>query len=326
MENNNDCCVIGIDTSCYTTSLALVDTKQNLVWEKRIVLDVPLGQRGLAQSEGFFKHVVNLPLLFTDLQRNLLGKKIKAVAASVRPRPVENSYLPVFRVGESQGRSLAAVLEVPFVEVSHQEGHLAAGLWSTGTQLPRPFLAIHISGGTTELLLVKESEQKENFFQIDILGSSLDLHAGQLVDRVGVFLGMSFPAGKELESLANQGEAGKETIPSAVRGYNLSFSGAETKALRLIGGGSKPADVALAVLQCLANSLEKIIRKAVLQYQISQVLLVGGVAANQYLRQRLSKRLEHPGVGIKLYFAKPQFSSDNAIGTALLGLQARNII
>mgnify|MGYP005836821453 CR=1 FL=1 len=323
MENNNGC-VIGIDTSCYTTSLALVDKRKNLLWEKRIVLDVPLGQRGLAQSEGFFKHVSNMPLLFADLQKHLSGKQIKAVAASVRPRPVENSYLPVFRVGESQGRSLAAVLSVPFVEVSHQEGHLAVGLWSAGLQLPKPFLAIHISGGTTELLLVKEPERKDNFFQIDILGSSLDLHAGQLVDRVGVALGMSFPAGKDLEALANQGEAGKEVLPSAVRGYNLSFSGAETKALRLIEAGSKAADVALAVLQCLANSLEKIIRKAILQYQISQVLLVGGVAANQYLRQRLSKRLEHPGVGVKLHFAKPQFSSDNAVGTALLGLQARD--
>lgn len=324
--NQRDGYIIGIDTSCYTTSLALVDESKNLLWEKRIVLDVPLGQRGLAQSEGFFKHVINLPLLFKDLQKRLPGRQIKAVAASVRPRPLENSYLPVFRAGESQGQALAAVLGVPFVEVSHQEGHLAAGLWSAGVQLPEPFLAVHISGGTTELLLVKEPKKEKDFFQIDILGSSLDLHAGQLVDRVGVALGMSFPAGKELEALAKQGELGKEMLPAAVRGYSLSFSGAETRALRLIAGGSRGEDVALAVFQCLANSLEKILRKAILEYKIFQVLLVGGVAANQYLKERLRKRLEHPGVGAQLYFAKPQFSTDNAIGTALLALEARNNI
>jgi len=313
---------LGIDTSCYTTSVALMDRERKLVWEKRIVLDVPLGQRGLAQSEGVFKHIANLPILFREIGELLPKKKIAGVAVSTRPRPLADSYLPVFRVGESQGRSLAAILGCPFVEVSHQEGHLMAGFWSAGVELSPPFLAVHLSGGTTDLLLVKEKEKEDFFFEIDVLGSSLDLHAGQLVDRIGVALGLPFPAGKDLEVLARQGVMGKEFLPSVIRGYNISLSGAETKALRLISSGAQKEDIALAIIQCLANSLEKIIRKAVEEYQIFHILLVGGVASNQYLRERLKKRLEHRAVGAKLYFAEPQFSSDNAVGTALLGIKA----
>lgn len=313
--------VIGIDTSCYTTSVALVDRGENLLWEKRIILDVPLGKRGLAQSEGIFKHIENLPVLLSFLGTYLEKKRIVGVAASIRPRPIANSYLPVFKAGEGHGRSLASVLGSPFIGVSHQEGHLMAGLWSAGMELARPFLAVHISGGTTELLLVRDGKEKDRFFEIDILGASSDLHAGQLVDRIGVALGLPFPAGKFLEELALQGEAGKEVLPSSINNYNINLSGAETKALRLIYQGARSSDVALAVQQCIANSLEKIIRKAINEYKIPQVLLVGGVASNQYLRERLSKRLEHKAVGAKLYFAQPQFSSDNAIGTAILGLR-----
>lgn len=311
--------ILGLDTSCYTTSLALVDTSGNLLWEKRIILDVPLGKRGLAQSEGVFQHGRNLPLLFSALKEILEGKKIIAIAASTKPRPYQESYMPVFTVGEGYGKALAVVLNVPFFAVSHQEGHLQAGLWSAQANLTTPFLAVHLSGGTTELLLVEKG--KDSIYQLEILGGSLDLHAGQLIDRIGVALGLSFPAGKEFDLLSQKSQITDSPIPSSVSGYNINFSGAETKGLKLISQGTKKEDVALAVLKCVANSLEKIIRQAVEQYKISNVLLVGGVAANSYLRHRVSYRLEHPAVGAKLFFAKPEYSGDNAVGPALLALQ-----
>lgn len=310
--------ILGIDTSCYTTSLALLDREKNLLWEKRMILNVPLGKRGLAQSEGVFQHVKNLPLLFSALKEDIGKKEIMAIAASTRPRPLVDSYMPVFKVGEGHGRAVAAILDVPFVSVSHQEGHLQAGIWSSGEKIEPPFLAVHISGGTTELLLTKKGEK--NLFETKILGTSTDLHAGQLVDRVGVALGLSFPAGKQMDLLASQGKASEMFLPSAVNNYNISFSGAETRALKFISQGKDKKEVALVVLKCIANSLEKVIRKAVEEQKIKTVLLVGGVAANSYLRQRLKQRLEHRAVGASLYFAQPEFSSDNAVGTALSAL------
>jgi len=321
--------VLGIDTSCYTTSLALVDTRGRLIAQQRRLLKVKPGERGLRQTEAVFQHTGNLPELAELLVQEVgpeikLGNKIIAVAASTRPRPVAGSYMPVFKVGEGYGRTLAGVLGVPFVATSHQEGHLIAGLWSGQGPADRDFLAVHLSGGTTELLRVRRLETgEEDTFREEILGSSLDLHAGQLVDRVGVSMGLAFPAGPRMEELAKQADGKDEEIriPSSVKGYDLSFSGAETKAVQLLSLGVAQAAVARAVEKCIANSLEKVIRRAVEEQKLSQVLLVGGVAANNFIRFRLKQRLEHPAVGARLFFADAAHSTDNAIGIALIGAE-----
>jgi N6-L-threonylcarbamoyladenine synthase len=244
---------------------------------------------------------------------------IKAVAAATRPRPVERSYMPVFTVSAGQGRILAAALRVPFLATTHQEGHIQAGLWSAGWQPYGPFLAVHLSGGTSELLQV---EKQAGGFNISRMGGSLDLHAGQFVDRVGVLLGFRFPAGPQLEQLAQQAGSERVSLTSAVRGYDYSFSGPASQAERLLAAGTPAAAVARAVEQCLANTLERVLRRAIEETGIKEVLVVGGVAANRYLRQRLCHRLEHRAVGGRLHFAAPEHSSDNAIGVALLGREA----
>lgn len=323
--------VLGIDTSCYTTSLAFVDIKGCVRAERRRILPVKQGERGLRQGDAFFLHGKQLPVLmeelFADLRSQAVSIHTKAVAVSVRPRPWEEAYLPVFRAGELVGRSLAVALDVPFIATSHQEGHIMAGLYSApeagvdqGSQSfqSSSFLVVHLSGGTTELLQVNPLDDGVGF-HIEKMGGTTDLHAGQFVDRVGVALGLPFPAGPHLERLAMECDSEGETFPASVKRYDVSFSGAENQALRRIAAQASSPDVARGVERCLASTLDKILRKAVEETGTRQVLIVGGVAANTFLRARLRGRLEHRAVGAKLAFATPQLSGDNAVGVALLG-------
>ncbi|MFD2170900.1 O-sialoglycoprotein endopeptidase [Tumebacillus lipolyticus] len=308
--------VLGIDTSNYTTSVCLIDEAGQIVKEARRLLQVEQGERGLQQSAALFQHVQHLPALVESLGD--LSGSLRAVCASARPRRIEGSYMPVFTVGSGMGRALAATHGVPFLETTHQEGHIAAGEGSAGVVPADHFLAVHLSGGTTDLLEIK---RLADGYEIAELGTSIDLHAGQLVDRVGVALGLPFPAGQHLERLARESAEEQVTLPSPVDGYNLSLAGPESAAMRLIAAGTKPADVARAVEGCIAKGLEKVLRKAVEEKGVKAVLIVGGVAANLYIRERLIKRLEHRAVGAKLYFALPNYSTDNAFGVARLGLQ-----
>lgn len=308
--------VLGIDTSNYTTSVCLIDEAGQIVKEERQLLLVEQGERGLQQSAALFQHVQNLPVLVERLG-DLTGK-LRAVIASTRPRRLEGSYMPVFTTGSGLGRALAATHGVPFFETTHQEGHIAAGEGSAGVVPADHFLAVHLSGGTTDLLEVR---RLADGYDIAELGTSTDLHAGQFVDRVGVALGLPFPAGPHLEKLARESTDEEVTLPSPVDGYNLSLAGPETAAMRLIASGANPADVARAVERCIAKGLEKVLRKAVQERGVKSLLIVGGVAANLYIRERLVYRLEHRAVGAKLYFALPKYSTDNAFGVARLGLQ-----
>jgi len=311
---------LGIDTSCYTTSLALVDKQGELGSDLRRVLKVTRGERGLQQSAALFQHVQNLPELVDELNVNFDLRRIAGIAVSTRPRPVEGSYMPVFTAGAGQARILGKALGVPVFETSHQEGHLTVGIWSARGPETDEFLAVHLSGGTTELLKVRKLKGEiisgQPLFEVELLGGTTDLHAGQFVDRVGVRLGLPFPAGPGLELLARNGAPGKGLIPSAVRGYDVSFSGPESQAQRLIDSGASGEQVARAVESCICKTLVKLIGRGVKDHGLKQVLVVGGVASNQYIRGELKASLL--SAGIEAYFAEPRFSSDNAVGTALI--------
>ncbi|UWG95710.1 O-sialoglycoprotein endopeptidase [Dehalobacter sp. DCM] len=304
---------LGIDTSAYTSSVALVDDENNLIWEARRILEVPEGEKGLAQSEALFHHVRILPELIATLPTNL-WQNVGGIGVSAAPRPVENSYMPVFLSGMGIASTLASALQVPLIKTTHQEGHLAAGIASAENFNAAEFLAVHLSGGTTEVLRVQKRERGK----IDpvILGATTDLHAGQFIDRVGVRLGLTFPAGKELEKLALRAAPGSASLlPSSVKGYEMSFSGVESAAQRMISDQKRPADIAQAVLGCLVRTLDKVLKTAVRDTGLTNILIVGGVASNKYIRTELTKKLQAQA---KLYWAKPEWSSDNAIGVAML--------
>ena len=225
--------------------------------------------------------------------------------------------MPVFRAGEGQARAAAALLRVPFYPVSHQEGHIRAALVDSGVDAAQPFLALHLSGGTTELLLCEDG-------RLSLLGGSLDLHAGQLVDRIGVRMGLPFPAGPELERLAMRGEA-RGRIGVSIKGVSCNMAGAENKAARWLESGELPReDVACEVFDFLSRSIERIIEAACEQTQARQALLAGGVASSLLLRKMLLRRAKSRRLSCRLHFARPELSGDNAVGVALLGTQAYN--
>jgi len=306
--------VLGIDTSCYTTSSALVDLDGGIVASSRRLLTVEEGQRGLQQSQGLFQHVRNLPQMIENVMLDAPHARIVAVCASTRPRPAEESYMPVFRAGESQARAAAAMLRVPFYPVSHQEGHVRAAMVDSGLDSGKPFLALHLSGGTTEILLCKEGG-------IRLLGGSLDLHAGQLVDRMGVKMNMPFPAGPSLEKLAMQGTA-KGLIGVSVKGVDCCMAGAENKATRWLEQGEMPREqIAAEVFDFICRTVYRQIEAASEATGARQALLAGGVASSTHLRAMLEARAKKRGLPCRLHFSRPELSGDNAVGVALLGAQ-----
>ncbi|MBO4886304.1 MAG: O-sialoglycoprotein endopeptidase [Clostridia bacterium] len=305
--------VLGVDTSCYTTSCALANAA-GLIGQRRRLLTVEMGGRGLMQSEGVFQHVGRLPALLEALLDEAGHPAVSAVCASTRPRPVEGSYMPVFTVGEGFARSVAAALNVPFFATSHQEGHIRAAMVGTRLGPGDRFLALHLSGGTTEIVRVDGGG-------IGLIGGSNDLHAGQFVDRVGVRLGLPFPAGPELEKLARRGRA-QARLPIWVRGCQCSFSGSESAAQRLIdAGGIPPEDMAAEVFSCLARALAKTLWNAARETGEKKLLLAGGVASAALLRELLPERLRRLGADLELNWGRPELSGDNAGGVALIGYE-----
>ncbi len=299
---------LGIDTSCYTTSVAVVDAEGNLVHDVRRLLPVAAGEHGLRQSDGVFHHVRHLSEIWDELS---LPSEIAAVAVSAKPRPQVESYMPVFLAGLAVAGGIASSKGIPLYKFSHQEGHIAAGLQRL--QVRDSFLAVHISGGTSEVLRVTPCPGQAGF-AIELLFGTTDLSAGQMIDRVGVALGLPFPAGPDLEQLASQA-SGRISLPSVASVAGLSFSGPCTAALRLVEQGEDPAEIAFATLRVVANSLEKSLRRAGDQEGLSQVLLAGGVMSNRLIRQRLEHRL---GGRMQLHFAPAQLCTDNAVGIAHL--------
>ncbi|MGE5605347.1 MAG: hypothetical protein ACM3YE_06615 [Bacteroidota bacterium] len=302
--------IIGIDTSCYTTSVAVIGDDGILFNERRLMLQVKPGERGLRQSDAVFQHIQNLPRLIEEFQGGFMP--IRAVAASTRPRPVDGSYLPVFKVGACQGATLAHLIGVPFIETSHQEGHLRAGLYNQ--PLPEgDFLAWHLSGGTTELLLAKATSDG---FNIEKVGGSSDLQVGQFIDRIGVALGAGFPAGVFLEGLAKQSTS-RESLPVMTKDLTISFSGPESAGKRLLDSKIPPQELARRVFNCISQALILVTTRAVNRFRVDQVLFTGGLAANELIRTELlqEKALQE----VKLIFAPKGLSGDNAVGVGLIG-------
>lgn len=316
--------ILGIDTSNYTTSLAIVDQDANLVYDGRKFLEVPLGKRGLSQSEAFFKHNKNLPFLFEQIQPFIDKGKLKVISASTAPRPVFNSYMPVFLLGSGYGKSIACINKIPFIKTTHQEGHIMAGIWSAKLkEIPEHFFVVHLSGGTTEIIDVKQNNKigLEFGYKTTICGKTQDLNAGQFIDRVGVALGLNFPAGKELENLAGLCKRTRLRLPIAVNNCYVSFSGPESAAQRAIDSGEfLKEEIALAVLECISCSIYKLLSYCLQSSEVKDVLFVGGVAGDKYLKLSLQRKLKELKPQINSIFAEPIYSSDNAVGVALLGL------
>ncbi len=290
---------LGIDTSNYTTSLAIAD-ETGVLQNLKMLLPVKEGEKGLRQSDAVFSHIKQLPLLFEKLGK----QNVCAIGYSATPRSCEGSYMPCFLAGEAVARALASQNGIPLYPFSHQDGHICAAAYSADRMdlLESEFLSFHVSGGTTELLHVKNGKA-------DCIGGSADLHAGQAVDRVGTMLSLHFPCGPALEALSQS-----EPFPDcrvSVKELTCSLSGVENQAKKLYEQGESPAKIAAFTLAYLAKTIDTLSKNARKIYPNLPILYAGGVMSNQRIQSYLAKREQ-------TYFAKREYSSDNAAGIALL--------
>ncbi len=308
--------VLGFDTSNYRTSVAAVTLDGEILVNHRELLPVSSGERGLRQSDAVFAHIRQLRNSEPALREQLNGARIAAVAASVKPRDGGESYMPVFQVGHTAGSLLAASLDVPFYETTHQRGHLAAALMGTRLEGREKLLAVHLSGGTTDLLVMDTDAVTQ-------IGGSADLHAGQLVDRAGVAMGLPFPSGEELEKLAVRGHSEGLLGCSLEKGdLACHLSGAETKVQQWLKEGRMPwEDIAREIYDLLARTLVRMLKAGAEKTGLKEALVTGGVAASALLRQLLEERRIKTRGCPEIVFGRPEMSGDNAVGVALIGVQ-----
>ena len=298
--------VIGFDTSNYTTSIAYFDGNTGL--NHSSLLPVKEGALGLRQSDAVFAHIKSLPELSGRLFSNISANAIEAIGVSTRPRAVEGSYMPCFMVGYSHAEMLSQSLHKPLVEVSHQQGHVAASLWSAGRMdlMDQPHLAWHLSGGTTELLLVEPDKKNVHCTKI---GGTNDISAGQLIDRTGQLLQLPFPSGKNLDLLSRESEC-NDVFRVKCPGLEFSLSGVENKVRQYFEAGNSKADTAAFALRCVCYAVYKCSENALRDYPGLEIVFSGGVASNSMLRHVLKP--------LDPVFCEPQYSTDNALGVAVL--------
>lgn len=298
---------LGIDTSNYTTSVAIVNEKGQVISEKRKILEVKKGNRGLRQSEAFYQHIMNFPNLYDELANDIpnIKEKLKAICVSSKPRNIEGSYMPVFNSGVSFANVISKTLEIPMYTTSHQEGHIMAVKHFSEID-NKKFICFHLSGGTSEILLVEDELKTMN---ISIIGRTLDISFGQLLDRIGVMLGYEFPSGNILDEIVTNSsfECIKAIKNIHINDLNINLSGIETQILNVIDVYDKK-DLVGTLFTKISLCLQKLIDECKNRYGDISIVFVGGVSKSIYL-QNIFKD--------KVVFG--EYASDNAVGTAIIG-------
>ena len=303
---------LGVDTSNYTTSAAVYVSEENRIYQTKKLLPVKEGELGLRQSDAVFHHTKQLPEMIEQLFSENSIAMPKTVTASARPRNIEGSYMPCFLCGEGFARSYAAVTGAKLYTTSHQIGHILAALYSADRLdlVNERFIAFHVSGGTTDCLLCEPD--KDSILKITEIGTSLDLKAGQAVDRTGVMLGLRFPCGAELEKLAMNANKHFKAKP-VLKDGNCCLSGLENKCGNMLDGGESPENIAKYCLDFIAETILAMTDNAIDKYGELPLVFAGGVMSDVIIRDRIISR--YPSAS----FAQPQFSCDNAAGVAIYG-------
>lgn len=223
--------------------------------------------------------------------------------------------MPCFMVGYSHAKLLADLLNVPLVEVSHQQGHVAASLWSAGHMelMDEAHLAWHLSGGTTELLLVEPEGKNVKCTRI---GGTSDISAGQLIDRTGQLLQLPFPSGKHLDALSVDA-AENEVFKVKCADMVFSLSGVQNKVQQFHERHQNPAETAAYALRCVGQAVFQASKQAQKAYPGLRIVFSGGVASNSMLRKIIAP--------LDPVFCQPQYSTDNAMGVAVLAHRSQEV-
>lgn len=297
---------LAVDTSAYTTSVAAC-ADGRVLFDGRIMLDVPKGSKGLRQSEAVFAHIKNLDILFRKYKA--VKYAVKAVAYSEKPCPKEGSYMPVFRVGVSHALALAFANDAMLYPLTHQHGHIYSAFFERQISNGH-YGAMHISGGTLDVLSVCITSGIIS--EIKQIGGTLDITCGQLIDRIGVKAGLPFPSGEAIGKLYQEGA---EKLCVHVEGLYANLSGAETQAMRRLESGEDAAFVCSAVIDCAAQTIAALAKNAAEKFGFDQFIFTGGVMRSNIIRAYAEKICAENG--ISCITAQKQYCSDNACGLAL---------
>ena len=302
-------CFVGIETSNYTTSVAVASHDGEIIANLKLPLPVKEGERGLRQSDALFAHTKNLPCLMESLAEILKNYIPLAVGCSDKPREVEGSYMPCFLAGVAAASAFSAPMGLPIYRFSHQDGHIMAAYYSSGADIAGDFAAFHVSGGTTELLYVKRND---NGFSVELIGESNDLNAGQCIDRTGVMMGLKFPCGAEMDKLALEFKGKMPPVKISVKDMSCNLSGVENLTKKLYYETGDKQLVSAFAFEYIAKTLYKMTDSLRVNYPDIPIIYAGGVMSSDYIGARLNYNRRD------VYFAKPAFSADNAAGIALL--------
>ena len=317
--------VLGIDTSNYKTSVAVVDRNLDIVYQSGQLLEVDKGTRGLRQSEALFRHIKKLPSLIEKIPVDLAGE-LEGVAWSNAPRPVKGSYMPVFLAGESVGRSIAATSGVQGIGFSHQEGHIEAIRSDCGLETEGPFLACHFSGGTTEILICSPRKRNHTldtgvFYDIEKIGGTLDISYGQVLDRAGVEMGFDFPAGQALDDIVSDAAEMTDLLaPVKAMSGKVNLSGIDSQIKRVLQQGAaegREAAFIHEIFERITCSIIDSLTQISAITGIREVLMAGGVSSSRWIRNRVKNSAA--GSELDIRFGQPSLSTDNAVGIAILG-------
>ncbi|MEN8212848.1 MAG: tRNA (adenosine(37)-N6)-threonylcarbamoyltransferase complex transferase subunit TsaD [Pseudomonadota bacterium] len=308
--------VLGIETSCDETGVAVYDSDMGLVGDmlhSQIALHAEYG--GVVPELASRDHVRKLVPLIEALlkQCGLQTGDLDGIAYTQGP-----GLVGALLVGAAVGRSLAWSLDIPAIGVHHMEGHLLAPLLEQQQPL-FPFIALLVSGGHTQLVEVKRIGDYR------LLGESLDDAAGEAFDKTAKMLGLPYPGGPELSRLARQGDAARFSFPRPMTnrpGLDFSFSGLKTFALNTWQQAENRddqlrADICRAFEDAVIDTLVIKCRRALKQSGISELVVAGGVSANQGLRQRLAGEMQN--LGGRVYYPRPRFCTDNGAMIAYAG-------
>lgn len=305
--------ILGIDTSAYTTSIAIIQQDNNeILVNKRMLLTVPMGQKGLRQQDAVFQHIKNFQELYSEIHIDF--KNIRIVSVSSKPRNVEGSYMPVFTVGQNYGKIIAKTLNCNYIEYSHQENHIAASLLDNYKEISNNILAVHISGGTTEFLQVSKSYKG---YDAIIVGGSKDITFGQLIDRIGTLLEFQFPCGLHMENYLNDNNNIVEIKTPKISGNSyLNLSGMENYYSNLyLSKKFNKESIINSLFEYIAKCIIHIINEIKYNSTIETIIIAGGVASNSLIRKRILNKLNNQ---FNIIFPTKEFATDNAVGTAFL--------
>ncbi len=317
--NNKRTIILGIESSCDDTSASILingEVKANIVAGQ----DVHKTYGGVVPELASRAHQQNIiPVVDTAIKKAGINKKdISAVAFTRGP-----GLLGSLIVGTSFAKSFALALNVPLVEVNHMQGHILAHfIKNKDERYPKfPFICMTVSGGHTQLVLVKD------FFEMEVLGETIDDAAGEAFDKAAKIMGIPYPGGPLIDKYAQAGNPKKFKFPiSNLKGYNFSFSGLKTSILYFLQKemaknsefiNENKADICASYQATIIKTLFKKLVKATRDYQIKDVAIAGGVSANSLLRSELVRIGKQEGWQI---FIPPfEYTTDNAAMIAIAG-------